>query len=164
MKTAQEYFDEYAVSHQNETNQTIHYICVPLIFFSVIGLLMSIPTTLLENTFGLYNPLLENWAVVVGVIISIFYLRLGFWYFTEMLFVILVSIIGNFWLGNTVNLLYASLIIFILAWIGQFYGHKIEGAKPSFLKDLEFLLIGPLWVIQKLNKKKKLNHERRNIF
>jgi uncharacterized membrane protein YGL010W len=154
MKTAQEYFDEYAVSHQNETNQTIHYICVPLIFFSVIGLLMSIPTTLLENTFGLYNPLLENWAVVVGVIISIFYLRLGFWYFTEMLFVILVSIIGNFWLGNTVNLLYASLIIFIFAWIGQFYGHKIEGAKPSFLKDLEFLLIGPLWVIQKLNKKK----------
>ena len=154
MKTAQEYFDEYAVSHQNETNQTIHYICVPLIFFSVIGLLMSIPTTLLENTFGLYNPLLENWAVVVGVFISIFYLRLGFWYFTEMLFVILVSIIGNFWLGNTVNLLYASLIIFILAWIGQFYGHKIEGAKPSFLKDLEFLLIGPLWVIQKLNKKK----------
>lgn len=154
MKTAQEYFDEYAVSHQNETNQTIHYICVPLIFFSVIGLLMSIPTTLLENTFGLYNPILENWAVVVGVIISIFYLRLGFWYFTEMLFVILVSIIGNFWLGNTVNLLYASLIIFILAWIGQFYGHKIEGAKPSFLKDLEFLLIGPLWVIEKLNKKK----------
>ena len=141
MKTAQEYFDEYAVSHQNETNQTIHYICVPLIFFSVIGLLMSIPTTLLENTFGLYNPLLENWAVVVGVIISIFYLRLGFWYFTEMLFVILVSIIGNFWLGNTVNLLYASLIIFILAWIGQFYGHKIEGAKPSFLKDLEFCLL-----------------------
>ena len=154
MKTAQEYFDEYAVSHQNKTNQTIHYICVPLIFFSVIGLLMSIPTTLLENTFGLYNPLLENWAVVLGVIISIFYLRLGFWYFTEMLFVILVSIIGNFWLGNSVNLLYASLIIFILAWIGQFYGHKIEGAKPSFLKDLEFLLIGPLWVIQKLNKKK----------
>lgn len=154
MKTAQEYFDEYAVSHQNETNQTIHYICVPLIFFSVIGLLMSIPTTLLENTFGLYNPLLENWAVVVGVIISIFYLRLGFWYFTEMLFVILVSIIGNFWLGNTVNLIYASLIIFILSWIGQFYGHKIEGAKPSFLKDLEFLLIGPLWVIKKLKKKK----------
>jgi len=154
MKNAQEYFDEYAVSHQNETNQTIHYICVPLIFFSVIGLLMSIPTSLLENTFGLYNPLLENWAVVVGVFISIFYLRLGFWYFTEMLFVILVSIIGNFWLGNTVNLLYATLIIFILAWIGQFYGHKIEGAKPSFLKDLEFLLIGPLWVIQKLNKKK----------
>jgi uncharacterized membrane protein YGL010W len=153
MKTAKEYFDEYAVSHQNETNQAIHYICVPLIFFSVIGLLMSIPTTFLENIFNASNPLLENWAVVVGLVISVFYLRLGFWYFTEMLFVILICIIANFWLGNFVNLLFASIIIFVLAWIGQFYGHKVEGAKPSFLKDLEFLLIGPLWVIQKLGKK-----------
>ena len=72
----------------------------------------------------------------------------------EMLFVILVCIVGNFWLSNQVNLLYTSIIIFVVAWIGQFYGHKIEGAKPSFLKDLEFLLIGPLWVIQKLGKKK----------
>ena len=93
MKTAQEYFDEYAVSHQNETNQAIHYICVPLIFFSVIGLLMSIPTTLLENTFSLQNPILENWAVIIGVIISFFYLRLGFRYFTEMLFVMLLCIL-----------------------------------------------------------------------
>ncbi len=153
MKSAQEYFDEYAVSHQNKTNQTIHYICVPLIFFSVIGLLMSIPTQLIENSIGLYNPILENWAVIVGLIISVFYLKLGFWYFAEMLFVMLLCIIGNFWLGNNINLLYASLTIFIFAWIGQFYGHKVEGAKPSFLKDLEFLLIGPLWVIQKLGKK-----------
>ena len=153
MKTAQEYFDEYAVSHQNETNQSIHYICVPLIFFSVIGLLMSIPTTLLENTFSLQNPILENWAVIIGVIISFFYLRLGFIYFTEMLFVMLLCILGNFWIGNNLNLFYVSIIIFVLAWIGQFYGHKIEGAKPSFLKDLEFLLIGPLWVIEKLRKR-----------
>ena len=154
MKSAKEYFDEYAISHQNETNQAIHYVCVPLIFFSVIGLLMSIPTGFLENILNLSNPLLENWAIFVGLIISVFYLRLGFWYFIEMLFIILLTIIANFWLGNQTNLLYASIIIFVLAWIGQFYGHKVEGAKPSFLKDLEFLLIGPLWVIQKLGKKK----------
>ena len=161
MRTAKEYFDEYALSHQNKTNQTIHYICVPLIFFSIIGLLMSIPNVILENILNLSNPLLENWAVVIGLIISIFYIRLGFWYAMEMLFVILVCIVGNFWLSNQVNLLYTSIIIFVVAWIGQFYGHKIEGAKPSFLKDLEFLLIGPLWVIQKLGKK-KVNDERRN--
>jgi uncharacterized membrane protein YGL010W len=154
MKTAKEYFDEYAVSHQNETNQTIHYICVPLIFFSVIGLLMSIPTTFLENLLDLSNPMLENWAVVFGLITTLFYMRLGFWYFIEMLFVILLCIIGNFYLGSQIHLLYTSITIFVLAWIGQFYGHKIEGKKPSFLKDLEFLLIGPLWVIQKLGKKK----------
>jgi uncharacterized membrane protein YGL010W len=155
MKTAQEWFDEYAISHQNETNQLVHYICVPVIFFSVIGLLMSIPTTFLERTFGLYNPLAENWAAVVGIIISFFYLRLGFWYFIEMLFVMLLCIIGNYWLSNNTNLLYASITIFVLGWIGQFWGHKIEGIKPSFVKDLQFLLIGPLWVIQKLGSKKK---------
>lgn len=155
MKTAQEWFDEYAISHQNETNQLVHYICVPVIFFSVIGLLMSIPNTFLERTFGLYNPFIENWATVVGIIISFFYLRLGFWYFIEMLFVMLLCIIGNYWLSNNTNLLYASITIFVLGWIGQFWGHKIEGIKPSFIKDLQFLLIGPLWVIQKLGNKKK---------
>ncbi|MBL4604529.1 MAG: DUF962 domain-containing protein [Flavobacteriaceae bacterium] len=154
MRTAQEWFDEYAESHRNKTNQLIHYLCVPPIFFSVIGLLMSIPTTFLENTFGLYNPLLENWAAVVGVLISIFYLRLGFWYFAQMLFFILLTIIGNYWLGNNVNLLYTSIGIFVIAWIGQFYGHHLEGKKPSAAKDLQFLLIGPLWVIKKLGTKK----------
>tara|TARA_R110000787_G_scaffold117879_1_gene228573 strand:+ start:195 stop:653 length:459 start_codon:yes stop_codon:yes gene_type:complete len=152
MKTAQDWFDEYAVSHQNHTNQMIHYICVPAIFFSVIGLLMSIPTGILESIFELKNPLLENWAIVVGVFISIFYLRIGFWYFVQMLFFILLAIIGNFWLGNVTNVLYASITIFVIAWIGQFYGHKVEGKKPSFIKDLQFLLIGPLWVVKKLTK------------
>jgi len=152
MKSAQEWFDEYAISHQNHTNQLIHYICVPAIFFSVIGLLMSIPTSFLEDIFGLYNPLIENWAIVVGVLISVFYLRLGFWYFLQMVFFILLAVIGNFWLGNNANILYASIAIFVIAWIGQFYGHKVEGKKPSFIKDLQFLLIGPLWVVKKLGR------------
>jgi uncharacterized membrane protein YGL010W len=153
MKTAKAYFDEYAQSHQNGTNQKIHYICVPIIFFNVIGLLMCIPTTLLASTFKLYNPLLENWAIVATILVSVFYLKLGFWYFMEMIFVILICIVGNFWISNYTNLLYVSIGLFVLAWIGQFYGHKVEGAKPSFLKDLEFLLIGPLWIIQKIGKK-----------
>ncbi len=152
MKTAQQWFDEYAVSHQNKTNITIHFICVPAIFFSVIGLLMSIPTTFLENTFGLYNPLIENWAVVIGALMLLFYLRLGFWYFINMLIVTILSVIGNYWLSDFGNLAIISITIFVIAWIGQFYGHKVEGKKPSFIKDLQFLLIGPLWVLKKLGK------------
>lgn len=155
MRTAKEWFYEYTLSHQNETNQLVHYICVPIIFFSVFGLLMSIPATFLEKTFGLYNPLIENWGAVFGVFISLFYLRLGFWYFLEMLFVIVLCLIGNLWLSTNVQLLYASILIFVVGWIGQFWGHKVEGKKPSFAKDLQFLLIGPLWVIQKLGKNKK---------
>jgi uncharacterized membrane protein YGL010W len=40
-----------------------------------------------------------------------------------------------------------SLTVFVVAWIGQFIGHKIEGKKPSFFEDLRFLLIGPLFVL-----------------
>jgi uncharacterized membrane protein YGL010W len=154
MKTAQQWFDEYAVRHQNETNKAIHYICVPAIFFSVIGLLFSIPTAFLENTFGLYNPLIENWAAMVAILILLFYARLGFWHFVNMLLVTILSIIGNYWLSGFGNLALISIAIFVMAWIGQFYGHKVEGKKPSFIKDLQFLLIGPLWVLKKVGNNK----------
>ena len=134
MKTTKEYFNEYAVSHQNETNQAIHSICVPLIFLSVIDLLMSIPTPFLGNLFDLSDRILENWAVVFSLMASLFYLKLGFWYFIKMLFVLLLSIIVNFYIGGITHLLYTSITIFVLAWIGQFYGHQIEGSKTLFFK------------------------------
>jgi uncharacterized membrane protein YGL010W len=46
-----------------------------------------------------------------------------------------------------------SLGLFVLAWIGQFIGHKIEGKKPSFFKDVVFLLIGPAWLMHFIYKK-----------
>jgi uncharacterized membrane protein YGL010W len=49
-----------------------------------------------------------------------------------------------------------SIALFVLAWIGQFIGHKIEGKKPSFLDDLRFLLIGPLFVLSFLYRRFKL--------
>jgi uncharacterized membrane protein YGL010W len=62
-------------------------------------------------------------------------------------------VIGNYYLSTILPLFYVSVTIFVLAWIGQFYGHKLEGKKPSFFKDLQFLLIGPAWVFQKISKK-----------
>ena len=150
MKTAQHWFDDYAVSHQNETNQAIHYFCVPAIFFSVIGLLSSIPVSFLEELFNLYNPFIENWAAIATIGILFFYARLGLWGFINMLFFSLLCIIGNYWLSRFGNIAWISLGIFAIAWIGQFYGHHIEGKKPSFIKDLQFLLIGPLWVLHKM--------------
>ena len=37
--------------------------------------------------------------------------------------------------------------IFVVAWVGQFIGHAVEGKRPSFFKDLLFLLVGPLWLL-----------------
>ena len=65
MKTQKQWFDEYALSHQNKTNQLIHYICVPLIFFSIVGLFMSIPSKGIENLVRMNNPILENWATLI---------------------------------------------------------------------------------------------------
>ncbi len=152
MKTAQQWFDEYAVSHQNETNQKIHYICVPAIFFSIVGMIMSIPSGFIQNTLGIANPMLGNWASIVMVFLLIFYIRLSFTLFLRMLGFGVLCIIANYYLGQYLPLFITSLVIFVVAWIGQFYGHHIEGQKPSFIKDLQFLLIGPAWVLEKLSK------------
>ncbi|MFK5957705.1 MAG: DUF962 domain-containing protein [Lutibacter sp.] len=153
MKTLQQWFDEYAESHQHKTNQSIHYICVPTIFFSIVGMLMSIPSNLITQNISINNPFLENWATPVLILLLLFYLRLSFSTFVRMLTFSIICLVGNYYLSNLVPLFYTSLVLFILAWIGQFYGHKLEGKKPSFFKDLQFLLIGPAWVFEKLSKK-----------
>lgn len=147
MKSKEQWFAEYAESHQNETNQFIHFICVPAIFFSIVGLLMCIPNKIISNIVNLNNPLIENWAVIIFVFIHIFYLRMSFITFARMFIFSIICVLGNYYLGTILPLFYVSFVIFVIAWIGQFYGHKLEGAKPSFFKDLQFLLIGPAWIL-----------------
>ena len=153
MKSLHEWFDEYAESHQNKTNQSIHFVCVPVIFFSIVGMFMSIPATLISNIAEINSPQFENWATILLILLLIFYVRLSFTTFLKMLVFSIVCLVGNYYISTVLPLFYFSLSIFILAWIGQFYGHKLEGKKPSFFKDLQFLLIGPAWVFEKLLKK-----------
>ena len=153
MKTLDQWFNEYAESHQHKTNQAIHYICVPAIFFSIVGMLMSIPASLIADFTKITNPFLENWATPVLLLLFIFYIRLSFSTFVRMLTFSIICLVANYYLSTFAPLFYTSLVLFIIAWIGQFYGHKLEGKKPSFFKDLQFLLIGPAWVFEKLSKK-----------
>jgi uncharacterized membrane protein YGL010W len=50
-------------------------------------------------------------------------------------------------------LLPACLAIFAVAWIFQFIGHRIEGKKPSFFEDVQYLWVGPLFVLSLLYRK-----------
>lgn len=150
MKTLQQWFDEYAINHQNPKNKTIHYFCVPMIFFSIVGLLMSIPNGILNNTFQFNQPLVENWAMVALILVMVFYIRLSIPMAFKIAVFSFLCLVVNFYIGKFVPLALFSLGVFVVAWIGQFYGHKIEGKKPSFLKDLQFLLIGPAWVLENL--------------
>ena len=154
MKTLDQWFEEYAVSHQNPKNKAIHYICVPAIFFSIVGLLMSIPSTFLNNLLHLNQPIIENWAVVVLLFVLLFYLRLSFAMAIKIAIFSLLCLILNFYIGQFVPLWAFSIGVFVVAWIGQFYGHNIEGKKPSFLKDIQFLMIGPAWVVDNLFSRK----------
>ena len=129
MKTVSEWLDEYSESHQNKTNKLIHWVCVPTIFFSIVGILAH------------FSALLTTLLLVLSFI---FYARLDLVLAVAMAALMLVMA----WLIYVLPVGMSFYIaIFILAWIGQFYGHKVEGKKPSFFKDLQFLLIGPLWCV-----------------
>ena len=144
---------EYGESHQNATNKTIHWICVPAIFFSVVALIASIPSGFLNSILG--NSVFANWAAIVLVLVMFYYLSLSIPLSIGMLlFSLLCLYLVNLVVASvSLPLWQVALIVFVVAWIGQFYGHKIEGKKPSFLKDLQFLLIGPAWLMHFIYKK-----------
>jgi len=153
MRNESQFLAEYAVSHQNPTNQVVHMICVPLIFVATLGLLWLIP--LGQFVPGL-APALAPWVNVasVGAIpVILFYARLSVWSLMTGLGWLAVSYAAIIAMEQAgLPLLAVCATVWVLAWAGQFWGHKVEGAKPSFADDLVFLLIGPLFVQQKFQR------------
>jgi uncharacterized membrane protein YGL010W len=144
MRTIQSWLDEYSVSHQNRTNKRIHWVCVPLIMLSALGMLWSIPRLAF---FAGISPYL-NWATLLIVLSLIYYLLLSVRLAAGMLLVsVLMCLLLELLARLPWPLLLTSIVIFAGAWIGQFIGHRIEGRKPSFFKDMQFLLIGPVWLL-----------------
>ena len=147
-KTADQWFAEYGESHQHHANELIHWICVPLIFFSVLGFVWEIPT---PESWEASLPWF-NWSIVAIVAATVFYARMSV--------ILAVGLLAFMTVCQTIHLRLDAkatwpvweicLVIFVLAWIGQFIGHKIEGKKPSFLHDVLFLLIGPAWLMSKV--------------
>jgi uncharacterized membrane protein YGL010W len=146
MRKIDQLLAEYGESHQNATNKAIHWICVPLIFFSVVGLIASIPGQAVATVLG--DSPYANWATVALIVALAYYITLsiplavGMMLFGAFCLYMTRVVIAQGW-----TLWIVSIAIFIVAWIGQFYGHKVEGKKPSFFKDLQFLLIGPAWLM-----------------
>ena len=132
--------DEYAQSHQNKTNKIIHYFCVPIIFWSITAMLWVVKI-----------PSVENLAIVMTVLISIYYVSKDLKIAIQMIvFSILCLLLNSLLESQGLPLLMIAVVLFVIAWIFQFIGHNIEGKKPSFFKDLQFLLIGPAWIVKQL--------------
>lgn len=151
MKKIDSLFAEYAESHQNPKNKTIHWICVPLIFFSILGFISLIPAPhFCAPIYGCISIA----SLIAILLVSIFYFRLSWKIAIIMIFIMLLFEHFIYYINISLPSSWlVFVIIFILSWIGQFYGHKIEGKKPSFLKDLQFLLIGPIWLLSFILKK-----------
>ena len=145
-------FAEYAESHRNSTNKLIHWICVPLIFWTILGFISLIPS---PHFCAPYFGCISLVSLVIVILVTLFYLRLSLMIGFIMIFVMLLmehlAYAVNIHLGNKSWIVF--LAVFIITWILQFVGHKIEGKKPSFLKDLQFLLIGPIWLLSFILKK-----------
>ncbi len=137
------WFDEYAASHRNAINKALHWVCVPLIVWSLIGLLWSLPAP------GRAQLAYANWASYAVAAAVLYYAMLSVPLALGILPVLAVMLLSVDALSqlSQVPLWAVSAAVFALAWLGQFIGHAIEGRRPSFFKGVEFLLIGPIWLL-----------------
>ena len=130
MRTIDTLLERYGESHRNAANKVIHWICVPMIVGSVLGLLWSIS---------------KPGALVVVALAVAFYPWLSWPLAVGMIAVLALMLYPLTLLGS--HALTISIAVFVAAWIGQFIGHSIEGRRPSFFEDVKFLLIGPVWLL-----------------
>lgn len=145
MRTFEQWMTEYGVSHKNPVNKLIHKFCVPLIMFSILGLMWLIPKPTLMGQLELIN-----WSTLFSILVILFYFSLSIKYALILICVFFGMQLLNYQIFDTSYFLNLQIIIFVISWVFQFIGHKIEGKKPSFLEDLSFLLIGPLWVVKNI--------------
>lgn len=149
MPTIHHWLSVYGESHKNETNKSIHWVCVPTIFFSIVGLCYTIKLPV-----SLAGVQLNIAIFVLGlVVLYYFYLSKTLWV-GMLIFGMACLVLCNFIEKSDILPLWLlCIILFVTAWVGQFYGHKVEGKKPSFLKDIQFLMIGPAWLMSFIYKK-----------
>ncbi|RNA62112.1 DUF962 domain-containing protein [Chryseobacterium nematophagum] len=145
-------FAEYSESHKNPTNKLIHWICVPLIFWTVLGFISFIPSPHICSS---YYGCISIVSIIAILLVAIFYIRLSF--LIGIIMVLVMLLMEHFTYAINIHFRKQAWLVylgvFIITWILQFIGHKVEGKKPSFLKDIQFLLIGPIWLLSFILKK-----------
>lgn len=142
-------FSEYGKSHRNKINQWIHYFCVPLIFWSILGFISLIPA---PHLWIQYFGYISIASIAALALVLLYYYSLNWKIATISLFILLLMEHFVYFIHHEFQEKagWIFLIVFVITWIFQFLGHKIEGKKPSFLKDIQFLLIGPIWLLKKV--------------
>ena len=130
-----QFLAHYASSHRNPRNERIHFVAIPCIMLSLVGLLYA----------------LSPWAALLFLAASlVYYWRLSKIFLVTMMAITVVMLAILAGLNAKGILLPVCITVFVVAWIFQFIGHRIEGKKPSFLEDVQYLWVGPLFVLSRL--------------
>lgn len=153
MRTQQQYLSRYERSHRHPLNQWIHVFCVPVIFAATLGLLWSVPVGRWLGLAAAVAPYV-NLATLLAPLALVFYASLSpasalamvAWFAASAAAIVAIQLAG--W-----PLAAICAGAWVLGWAAQFYGHGVEGARPSFAEDLVFLLIGPLFVMRKFGRR-----------
>ena len=146
MRDLSTFLHDYGDSHRHPVNQWVHIFCVPAIFVSTLGLFWLIP---LGQWLGLEGAAAYwvNGGTLLAVLCMPFYLRLSMGVSLLMLGWLAVSLaVVTLVDRSALSLGWSALVLWLVAWAVQVWGHKVEGKKPSFTDDLVFLLVGPVFV------------------
>jgi uncharacterized membrane protein YGL010W len=130
MRTVDRLFERYGAYHRHPLNKAIHWVCVPLIVWSILGMLWAL------------SPIAAWVAIAAGLV---FYAYLSLPIAAGMAAVTAVMMYGISWLGESA--LIVSVAVFVVAWIGQFIGHALERSRPSFTEDVRSFLVAPAWLL-----------------
>jgi uncharacterized membrane protein YGL010W len=139
MTTLDVWLARYGASHRHLVNEAIHWIAVPAIAWSVIALAWWL------------SPYA---AIGLCALALAFYATLSVPVAIGMLVFVALAVEACVRLDRHVAVV--AIVVFVVAWIAQFAGHKIEGRKPAFLDDVVFLLIGPAWVLAALMRRLRI--------
>lgn len=141
MRRVDRLFESYGRYHQNPVNKAVHWVCVPLIVWSVLGMLWAESPTAV-------------WIAIAAA--TLFYLFLSVSLAIGMVVIATAMAWPLTLLGD--RLLPLSLLTFAAAWVGQFIGHAIEGRKPAFVDDLRSFLVAPAWLLGELYRRLGLTY------
>lgn len=154
MRSLESWLNEYNESHRHVINKLVHWICVPAIIFSLLGLLWPLKVPAPLNT-----VLPDNWAVTVVLLSLVYYFMLSLRLAMGMVIVSGALLLCIAWLERQPIILWQVCVgVFMVAWAGQFIGHMVEGKQPSFFKDLQFLMIGPLWLLAAIYRRLRISY------
>ncbi len=136
MQTVEALFADYASYHQTRGNKLFHRLGIPMIMFSLIGMLT-------------YVTLFDVGTIRVDAAMLLIALSSAYYFIIEWrLGIAMIAVSIVFYFLSAAIPLGLNVILFVLGWIFQFIGHKVyEHKNPAFFRNFVHLLIGPLWIL-----------------